>query len=30
MDDTGLNYRALPDKTLAVKGQQYTGGKGSK
>jgi hypothetical protein len=30
MDEPGLNYRALPDKTLAVKGQQCTGGKGSK
>ena len=25
MDETGLFYRALPDRTLAVKGQECTG-----
>jgi len=30
MDETGLYYRALPDKTLAVKGTDVSGGKKSK
>ena len=30
MDETGLVYRALPDKTLTVRGEQCTGGKRSK
>ena len=29
-DETGLFYRALPDKTLSIKGQQCQGGKRSK
>ena len=30
MDETGLVYRAVPDRTLAVKGEECTGGKRSK
>ena len=30
MDETGVFYRALPDKTLSVKGQDCKGGKRSK
>ena len=30
MDETGLFYRALPDKTLRVKGEACSGGKKSK
>ena len=30
MDETGLFYRDLPDRTLAVKGQECTGGKKAK
>ena len=30
MDETGLFYRALPDRKLAIKGQECTGGKKAK
>ena len=30
MDETGLFYRAVPDRTLAIKGQECTGGKKAK
>ena len=30
MDETGLFYCALPDRTLAIKGQECTGGKKAK
>ena len=30
MDETGLFYRALPDRTLAIKGQECIGGKKAK
>ena len=30
MDESGLFYRALPDKSFSIKGEQCTGGKRSK
>ena len=30
MDETGLFYRSLPDKSLTVKGEQCNGGKHAK